>query len=178
MRPIAIQSRKWIVESFFDLLSVKPLYTITISEITQNAELDRRSFYRHFKTKEDVIRYTIHEKAEQCAEAIRQKNNDLDNFTIVQTFFEACNGIKEMLLILYAQNLLHLFFAELNILIPKYHYQFPVHEVLPVENGDFILAYNIGGLCNLLIKWLDDDCKKTPEQMAEIVVQVFLAEQI
>ena len=183
MRPAEVQSKAWIVESLFDLLSVRPLHSIAISEITQNAELDRRTFYRHFKSKEDVIRYYIRKEAEQCAEALRQKalrknKRVIDNFTIAQTFFAACNGIKEMLLILHKQNLLHLFFAELNILIPKYHYQFPIHEMLQVENGDFILAYNIGGLCNLLVKWLADDCKKTPDQLAEVVVQVFLAEQI
>jgi AcrR family transcriptional regulator len=175
MRQIATQSKEWIVESFFDLLSVKPLDTITISEITQNAELDRRTFYRHFKAKEDVIRYCIHKEADKCAEAMRRNNNAIDIFTIAQTFFAACNGIKEMLLMLHKQDLLHLFFAELNILIPKYHFQFPVHEMLQVENSDFILAYNIGGLCNLLIKWLDDGCRKPPDQMAEIVVQVFLS---
>jgi len=178
MRQIAIQSKEWIVESFLDLLSVKPLNTITISEITENAELDRRTFYRHFKTKEDVISYYIHEEAEQCAEALRHNNKVLDNFAIAKTFFEACNEMKEMLLILHKQNLMYLFFVELNILMPKYHYELPVHEVLPIENGDFILAYNIGGLWNLLIKWLADDCKKTPKQMAEIVVQVFSVQQI
>ena len=182
MRKIAMQSKEWIAESFFDLLSVKPLNSITISEITENAELDRRTFYRHFKTKEDVISYYIHEAAEQgvathYGEAMQQ-NSALDNFAIAKTFFEICFNIKDMLMILYKQNLLHLFLVELNIFMPKYHYQFTVPEKLQVKNGDYILAYNIGGFWNLLIKWLANDCKKTPEQMAEIVVQVFSAPQI
>ena len=182
MRPIAMRSKAWIAESFFDLLSVKPLHTITISEIAENAELDRRTFYRYFKTKEAVIGYCIHEAAEQgviayYGEALRQ-NRTIDNFTIAKTFFEICSHIKDMLMILYRQNLLHLFLAELNILFPKYQRQFAGQEELRHENRDYLLAYHIGGFWNLLIKWLADDCRKTPEQMAEIVEQVFSARQI
>ena len=177
MKPSGMQSKKWIVESFFDLLSIKPLNSITISEITQNAEVDRRTFYRHFETKEEVISYYIHEEAKQCAEALRQ-NKSVDNFAIAITFFEACAEMEEMLLILYKQNLLHLFLVELNILFPKYQKQLANQEELQMGNREYILAYNIGGFWNLLIKWLEDGCKKTPEQMAVIVEQVFSAQNI
>jgi len=178
MRKIAAQSKEWIVNSFFDLLSVKPLDSITISEITQNADLDRRTFYRHFKTKDDVIRYYIHKKAEQCAEALRQINETIDIFTIAHIFYTACNGMKHILQILYRQNLMHIFYTEINILIPKYHYESPLHEIPPIKNYDYILAYTIGGLCNMLTKWLVDDCMKTPAQMAEFVMQAYSTEFI
>ena len=177
MRLIAMQSKKWIGESFLDLLSIKPLNSITINEIAQNAELDRRTFYRHFKTKEDVISFFIHEEAKKCAEALRQ-NKEIGNFTIAKAFFGACVEMKEMLIILYKQNILHLFLVELNLLFPKYQQQLADQKELQMENRDFLLAYHIGGFWNLLIKWLDDNCNNTPEQMAEIVEQVFLFQQI
>ena len=50
MNPIALRSKNWIVESLFDLLAVKPLNRITISEIAENAELDRNySAFGHIR---------------------------------------------------------------------------------------------------------------------------------
>lgn len=173
----AIQSREWLINAFFDLLSIKPLNSITILEIAQKAELDRRTFYRHFKTKEDIINYYIHEAAKSYEDAMRE-NKFIDNRAIAQVFFEICLENKKNLKILYKQNLLHLLLSELNIIFTKYQKQFARQEELQMENREYFLAYNIGGFWNLLIKWLDDDCKKTPEQLAEIVEQIFLLRQI
>ena len=172
-----MQSKAWIVESFFDLLSVKPLHAITISEITENAELDRRTFYRHFKTKEDVISYSIHEASKLYEEVIGD-NVGCDNYVVAKAFFEVCVTIKGTLLILYKQNLLHLLLPDFNLIFTKFQEQFAEPEELRMENREYLLAYNIGGFWNLLIKWLADDCRKSPAQMAEIVKKVFLIQTI
>lgn len=179
IKPIALRSKDWIVDSFFDLLSVKPLSLITISEITENAGLDRRTFYRHFKTKEDLISYYINQISKKHEE-VMEKHFDFhgdkshNNFLIVKSFFEICEHNKDVLKILYKQNLLHLLLDLFNSLGPKIHFQFSTEEELQLENHDYFLAYNLGGLWNLLAKWLANDCAKTPEQMAEIVEQMFL----
>lgn len=177
MKSTALQSRQWIVNSFFDLLSTKPLNSITISEITQNAELARRTFYRHFKTREDIINYYIHEAAKAYGE-IMDVYQSIDNKTISKIFFEICLKHKKRLIILYKQNLLHLLLSELNIIFTEYQQKFASQEELQMENRGYFLAYNIGGLWNLLIKWITDDFEKTPEQLAEIVEKLFLFQQI
>lgn len=177
VKPIAIQSKNWIAESMLDLLSVKPLDSITISEITENAGIDRRTFYRHFKTKENVISFYIHKMSQQYEETIKHIQT-IDNFSIAKAFFEVCINIKEPLQILYKQNLLHLFLNDLNALFQKYQRQFATPEELQLENGDYILAYHIGGFWNLLIKWLADGCEQSPEKMGEIVERVFSFQQI
>lgn len=105
-------------------------------------------------------------------------NKAIDNFAIAKAFFEVCVNIREPLQILYKQNLLHLLLADLNILFLKYQYQFAAQEELQLENGDYILAYHIGGFWNLLIKWLADGCMQSPEKIGEIVCQVFSLQQI
>ena len=177
MRPEALQSKTWIARSFFDLLSVKPLSVITISEITENAELDRRTFYRHFKTKEDVISYSIQEASKLYVEVIGD-NTGCENYVIAKAFFEVCVTIKETLLILYKHNLLHMLLADFNHIFTMFQEQFAGEEELQMENREYLLAYNIGGFWNLMIKWLADDCRKSPDQMAEIVKKVFQLQTI
>ena len=119
VNPSVTLSREWIMESLFDMLSVKPLSSITISEIAENAKVDRRTFYRHFKTKDEVIKYYIHEVAKQYEEIVSRKKIN-DGYSIFRTIFEVCLIMKETLQILYKQNLLDLFLAEFEILYEKY----------------------------------------------------------
>ena len=46
--------RTAITEALLDLLAEKELDKITVSEITAKAEVGRVSFYRNYKTKEDI----------------------------------------------------------------------------------------------------------------------------
>ncbi|MDR0964145.1 MAG: TetR/AcrR family transcriptional regulator [Clostridium sp.] len=182
-RQISSQSKDWIVNAFFDLLAIKPLHTITISEIAENAELDRRTFYRHFTSKEDVISFCIHEASHHFEEDISQTeivsihaDGDIvaHNAFVAESFFTICVKHKEMLLILYKQQLLHLLLEDLTIIFTKFHCkyhhldQFHHHG----EDFDYVMAYYAGGFLNLLAKWLSDGCKKTPAEMASIAADI------
>ena len=61
INPSAMLSKKMIIEALLDMLAVKPLSSISISEISENDLVDRRTFYRHFKSKNDAIKYYIHD---------------------------------------------------------------------------------------------------------------------
>ena len=51
------QSRKWIADAFFSLLKKKDYNAIPVSEIAKKADLSRRTFYRAFDCKQDIITY-------------------------------------------------------------------------------------------------------------------------
>ncbi|MDR0889442.1 MAG: TetR/AcrR family transcriptional regulator [Oscillospiraceae bacterium] len=184
-RQISSQSKDWIVKAFFDLLAIKPLNTITISEIAENADLDRRTFYRHFHSKEDVISFCIHEASRRFEEDISQNeiesaHTDADIIAhtsfIAKSFFDVCVKWKTMLLILHKQQLLHLLLDDLTVIFSKFHCKYHHLHTIFHEHGedfDYVLAYYAGGFWNLLSKWLSDNCKKTPAEMASIAVNIF-----
>ena len=173
VNPAAVLSRELIMESLFDMLSVKPLSSISISEISENAKVDRRTFYRHFKTKKDVIKYYIHEVAKQYEE-ILLKNNTIDGHSILKTIFEVCLIMKETLHVLYKQNLLDLFLAEFEVIYEKHQYRFSKPEILKMENVAFMSAFEIGGMTNMVKKWITDGCRISPENMTVLLKQMFL----
>jgi AcrR family transcriptional regulator len=178
------QSKDWIVKAFFDLLAIKPLRTITISEIAENAALDRRTFYRHFRSKEEVISFCIHEASrrfeEDVSEAVIESvhaDGDIvaHNAFVAESFFTICEKQKEMLLILHKQHLLHLLLDDLTDIFMKFHCKYHHLDNFHVhgEDFDYVLAFYGGGFWNLLAKWLSDDCKKTPAEMASIAADIF-----
>ncbi len=55
----AVRSKESIVQAMFALMENDKYEKISISEITAVARLDRRTFYRHFKTKDDIIKKVL-----------------------------------------------------------------------------------------------------------------------
>jgi AcrR family transcriptional regulator len=54
---IVQQSKHWLVESLLDLLKQESYQKITVKAIALNADLSRRTFYRFFKNKDDLLKY-------------------------------------------------------------------------------------------------------------------------
>jgi len=51
--------QQYIAEALLILMEKKPYDKITIGEITEKAGVNRSSYYRHFDTKEDIIRFYL-----------------------------------------------------------------------------------------------------------------------
>ena len=58
-RSLSLQSKKWFAEALKCLMQNKKYSEITIMELSKKAGLDRKTFYRNFETKEDVIRFYL-----------------------------------------------------------------------------------------------------------------------
>ena len=169
--PNAMLSKEWIIESLFDMLAVKTLDSISVSEIAENANVDRRTFYRHFKSKDDVISYCIHRVSKQYEEIILKYNIN-DPYSFAKAIFETLETMKENLHILYKQNLLDLFLANFEIIYKKYSYQYMAPEIQKLENIDYIMTYWSGGFTNIVKKWIVDGCLYPPNKMGKIYEQM------
>jgi len=169
MNPSAILSKKMIIEALLDMLAVKSLSSISISEIAENALVDRRTFYRHFKSKNDVIKYYIHDVLIQYEQIISHYNVK-DTYSLAKAIFKTLLNLKEALLILCKQNLLDLLLTNFEIIYKKYQYQCP--EILNLENIDYIMAFERGGIINIVKLWITEGCKHSPEEMGAIIKQM------
>jgi hypothetical protein len=85
-----------------------------------------------------------------------------------------CLKQKDMLLILHKQHLLHLLLDDLTNIFTMFHckYHHLDHFYLHGENFDYVMAFYAGGFLNLLAKWLSDECKQTPAEMASIAADI------
>lgn len=169
----AMRSKEWLLTSLIEQMGKNEFTKITISQIADQAQLDRRTFYRHFKTKEEVISFGI-QKAAHAYEAVLLKNKIFNSKAIASSFFLACEKNKEFLMLLYKHHLIHLLLLEFNSLFPRYHALYTSEEELNHSNieASYALAYYIGGFWNILIKWLSDGAQKTSAEMARIVEQL------
>lgn len=176
--PIAIRSKKWMADALMALMEEKPFRKITIQELAERAQLDRRTFYRHFSSKEDVLNSYIKMLGDEYVAALL-KNESISIPLCLQVFFEIADKHRAFLVQLRHNDLLMFVLNVFNQLLPSVHNLIKerFNGILSITHGDdigYIFAFNMGGFWNILIKWIDENFSKTPVQLAEIVSKLMV----
>ena len=60
-----LRTKKAIQNAYLDLLKKKGTEKITISDIAREADIDRKTFYLHYDSTEDIIREYAEEKTKE-----------------------------------------------------------------------------------------------------------------
>lgn len=173
-KDIAIQSQQWLLESFYELLKEKPFSDISISDISKNADLDRRTFYRHFRSKEEILgKYCQTIITEFAALILKQGVVIKSNITIA--YFTFWRNHIDFLNLLQRDNLMYFLLKEFEQLLSiiRKTVRPEIEESSITKEEHYALAFHIGGFYNLLVKWLSQGAKESPEEMAEIIKAIF-----
>lgn len=75
----AIRSRKLINAALADILQEKPLDKITVTDVVNRAEINRGTFYAHYKDIPDVINHLIQQTFSNIQEVISLQSQPLTN---------------------------------------------------------------------------------------------------
>jgi AcrR family transcriptional regulator len=174
--PIAEQSKKWLINALLQLMEEKPYQNITINEITDRALLSRRTFYRNFTKKEELISAHIKTICEEYI-AYLQDEADLLLPSITRVFFTFWQKHLDFLKILQSNNLLYLLLENLNEIIPGVYNIFKgnLKEYACEDDLKYALAFSVGGYWNVLVIWLQDGAIKSPNELAKIAQDAIYA---
>ncbi len=85
-----IKTRRAIQEAFVALLEEKPFSDVTVQEIVDAAEINRKTFYNHYRDKYDLADQIMKSFAVQIEELAKNMRDDPDNRHI-----EAINNLLQ-----------------------------------------------------------------------------------
>ena len=173
--PNAVRSKDWLLEALVSIMKKKAFQDISIKEIAAEAQLDRRTFYRHFKSREEILAYGIR-KGVDAYDLLRVSHGEFGMKEIARTFFTVCEGQKEFLLLLHKQKLNYLILNELEHIFPEFHnrYHSAKEREMPYFDSGYRLSYHIGGFWNVMNHWLEHGAELSVEELTDIVVTMFL----
>ena len=164
------QSRNWLTQSFLILMEEKPYKEISITKICEKAGLSRKTFYRNFKTKDELLNEYI---KDLCIEYFHQFKHRDDVYLnrVSKIFFSFWGEHKDFLYLLYKQDLLYILLIQFNKLLPQIYLRYKAFllDTKDKTEIEYIAYFNAGGFFNLLVKWLENECKNSPEEMVEII---------
>lgn len=153
--PSSIRSRKEITEALLKLMDLYPYNEISVKQIILETDLARRTFYRNYESKEDVLDSVITDKITEYAEELT-----LNPESPLDVIFSFCEKNRSFLLLLHKNGLLYLLLLKLNTMIPMFNQvtdksNSMFAQVVGDLEPDYLIAFNVGAIWNVIFKWVD-----------------------
>lgn len=179
-----IRTRRMIMEAFTLLMEEKGFEAITVRDLTEKADINRGTFYQHYKDKYDLLEQSEKEIFEGLKQIVvtfwQNANNDVkiikvddlspliiqlfefmgENYKLMKIFLGP-NGnpsFQNQLKAVIKDNLLHRFapfLVEKNMMVPS----------------DYLLAYVSSAHLGVIQHWLECGMDRSPEDVARIISQ-------
>ena len=173
--PSAVRSKNEITDTLLHLMESVPYREITVKQIIMESHVARKTFYRNFHSKDDVLDAYIDSIMYQYIQSLQQIEGGTfsDLLDIILNF---CMQYRKLLFILRDNKLMHLLLEKWNILIPTVHDQFAesgcvMYQSISSEQVPYVIAFTVGAVWNMIIKWIEYDMKDSPEHMKKILLQ-------
>jgi AcrR family transcriptional regulator len=174
--PRVKRTRKYLKDALLSLIKEKGFEAITVSDITEAAEINRATFYQHYHDKYDLLDKTIDDMLFSLGTYVAPKNLEdvtekegmipifLRMFEFISEhafFFQVMMGENKIPFFQHRFiNMIHQFMKEkLDQLYPD-----PAHMKMPKEIFIYYISFaNLG----LITYWLESDMKYSEKFMAK-----------
>lgn len=167
INPTKAQSRKWILDALFSLMKEKDFIKITITSIAEHAGLDRKTFYRNFKSKEEVLALKLEEVCLEYIE-ILENLSEWNAYQLSHGYFSLCYKHIDLLKILQQNKLLFLLLMKFDEYLPYLNDLFKSNPNYRYKT-EYELVYQSGGFWNATLYWINNGMKESVEEISEII---------
>ena len=170
-----IKTRRTIRNALVDLMSEKELSAVTISELSARAEINRKTFYRHYRTIRDVVAELENEILSEFSEIIKNGNDSLLNIGAV---FRDISALVErrrdffVRLMTYNHDLFNngkikaMLRKTLSVSLRK------AGAAMGEQSIKAVSEFLISGVLALYADWFDNNCEGSLDFITEISVNM------
>lgn len=147
-------ARRKILDALYQLMQEKPFSEIHIQDITDKAGLSRVSYYRNYKSKEDILNsYMLYETS-----LFHEAHSGEDEMTYVIHLLEHLKKFKDKFELLYKNNLSHLFAEHI------YQWCGPAKEAKNSEA--YLMAAKAYAVFGFIDEWIKRGMIEEPSEVA------------
>ncbi len=156
---MAVKNR--LLSSLIELAVIKKLSKVTITELVNKSGVARVSFYRNFESVDEIIEYGIEQMYMRYQEGNPSK---MDGFNNKQLFIYTFQFYKEYMDLILAFNSNNLSVSLLDVITNCFIDSYGDMSVNSIHKYE--LYFYSGALYNMIICWLQNGAKESPEEMA------------
>lgn len=169
--------------ALISLLKDKPFEYITVSEICENAGVNRSTFYLHYETIGDLLNETVRYLLDDFL-AYFSSSTESVSLHIKECKLDELNYISDKYLIpylTYIKEHKEIFLTAIlhskelgledvnsrmfeNIFCPilnRFRY--------PAEDMNYVMMYYLNGINAIILEWIKNDCNRSIEEIIEII---------
>jgi len=167
----AIRSRKLINEALADLLTEKPLDKITVTDVVNRADINRGTFYAHYKDIPDMVDHLIQQtfstiRDAMIAQAETDTNIEHTLLTAVQSILEEDLPFYQKILNSSASVILQ---EQLVAIVTEFMLEHK-DQFYPGSQEEYQVAIRFcaGGLSNLYRDWFSGKLPYSLEELTQV----------
>lgn len=152
-----------IADALFRLLKAKPFSQITVTDICNEAAIGRKTFYRNFDLREDVITYRL----DQMVDEYEEEASGLSYEERLRHHFSYAQRYAEIFSLLYRNDLLQIAEQRFRVLLPK---AMLVWSHDPIEQ-EYRSRYIMAGIDAIQTMWIERGFRESIDDVLEMVRQ-------
>ncbi|MBO9131002.1 TetR/AcrR family transcriptional regulator [Bacillus sp. 165] len=174
------KTRKLIKDALFTVSSQKGIDAVTVQDIIDEANINRATFYYHYKDKLDLIESILHEMLEGLGQEILMPN-EVNSFSDIVyppilAVFEHVKKHRDIYKIVLSEKGLPDFPAkmvkELKESLGDNITLLQNNKIEITVNKELLTNYISAALVSLIVEWVKNDLSNNPSDMANQITHV------
>jgi AcrR family transcriptional regulator len=169
-------TKKVIRESLIHLLSQKPIAEITVKEICELADVNRSTFYAHYKDPYDLIGAIKQGVIEEVNSWMERVVSPVDGFSahqVMKLVFDYVLANAELCKVLLGEYGDEGLPEEIMMLAQaQVMREWPGSADAAIGLSDYLITFGIHAGVSVVKKWLEKGLIETPSQMADLTIRL------
>ena len=167
-----IKTRRQLKKGLAALMKEKSVNQITVKELVEEVDINRSTFYLHFKDIQDLLREIEENMEAQIKRAIEEHpivSGNENAFYFIEDMFRVLDEEREISKALIGPNGDMGFIHRIERII-KENSRGTLEKMFPgkKENLKYFYAFCLSGCLGLVKVWLNEGEEKSPEEMAQM----------
>lgn len=168
------QSVRMIEEALFELMDEKDYTQITVSEIVKRADISRRTFYRFYKEKDEVLRQYFGRLCQEYQRTVPVLAC-YDIPQIAREYFGFWYQHKKFLMLMHKRGMDEMLYCEISrasaeIVKGRVNRE----DCKNIAGIEYFACYSAGGFASLLERWISEGMRGLPGEYAKKVSEGLL----
>ena len=173
-----LRTKKNIRQAFLQLLSEKPLTQLTVKELSEQADINRKTFYMYYSNVEDILSELEDELVQKLVLVFEKELFEREPFDSY-SFFENLNLAIQEDIDLYrtlnhADLLPHLILRAKNALIDVFFRKYNIPADSDNERYILYAEYAASGILSMYTKWFSSDSHMSLEELTKTAAEITL----
>ncbi len=167
-------TKTMLKDSLVELLRDQHVSTISIKALCEKADINRSTFYAHYKDQYDLLHQMEAEVMENVTmyldkQTIGRNTERLPNHLLTHILEYARNN-AELFQVLLSENSDYLFQKDIIGLSNIFSLQF--NQKMDAKLKDYLKEFGTAGCISIFQKWLKEGMTESPEELSGLIVNV------
>lgn len=163
-------------ESFIKLLKEKPISRITITEICEEADINRATFYAHYCDQFDLLQQIEQELIDDINRYLSDysfQENDPGSVRLMEQIFEYIKENSELCSVLLSEGGDKKFLNNILAIVQRQCIdEWTANRSVKKDFAGYLYSYATNGSLGVILKWFENGMDRSTREMAEIIIKM------